>query len=254
MNWYYVDAAGKQAGPVDDAGLDTLMASGGITSETLIWREGMANWQPLREAKSGAGGSSPAVAAGVEEAVCAECGGIFPISETIRVGNTRVCANCKPTFVQKMREGLSVEQPGALRYAGFWIRFAAVFLDGILLGIINFGLTFACGFGFVGLGVRNTPATALGLYIGLVLFTWTLRASYETFMIGNFGATLGKMACKLQVVTATGGKVSYPRALGRFFAKILSSLICLIGFIIAGFDSEKRALHDRICDTRVVFK
>jgi uncharacterized RDD family membrane protein YckC len=55
-------------------------------------------------------------------------------------------------------------------------------------------------------------------------------------------------------VTATGGKVSYPRALGRFFAKILSSLICLIGFIIAGFDSEKRALHDRICDTRVVFK
>src|SRR5438105_371976 len=110
MNWYYVDAAGQQAGPVDDAGLDALAASGTINSETLIWRDGMANWQPFREARPGAyaaaapsfataaAGGAPGVATGVEEAVCAECGGIFPVNDTIRIGSARVCAKCKPIF------------------------------------------------------------------------------------------------------------------------------------------------------------
>jgi uncharacterized RDD family membrane protein YckC len=62
------------------------------------------------------------------------------------------------------------------------------------------------------------------------------------------------MACKIRVVTADGGKVSYMRALGRHFAKILSYMICLAGYIMAFFDDEKRALHDRICNTRVVLK
>jgi uncharacterized RDD family membrane protein YckC len=254
MNWYYVDAAGKQAGPVDDAGLDTLRVNGVINPETLIWQEGMTNWQPFREVKPGAGGSASPVASGIEEAVCAQCGGVFPLDETIRAGNARVCANCKPIYLQKMQEGLSVEQPGTLRYAGFWIRFGAYFLDGILLGIVNSGLNLVFGFGIGGLGVRNTPAQATVLFMVLFIFELCVGVGYETFMIGNFGATLGKMACKLQVVTADGGKVSYPRAMGRYFSKILSSFLCLVGFIMAGFDPEKRALHDRICNTRVVYK
>jgi len=56
----------------------------------------------------------------------------------------------------------------------------------------------------------------------------------------------------VRIVTAEGYKVSYLRAFARYFAKILSALTCLIGFIIAAFDDEKRALHDRICSTRVV--
>jgi uncharacterized RDD family membrane protein YckC len=66
-------------------------------------------------------------------------------------------------------------------------------------------------------------------------------------MIGRYAATLGKMACGLRVVMSDGGKVTYGRSLGRHFAKLLS------GFM-AGFDDEKRALHDRICDTRVIKK
>jgi uncharacterized RDD family membrane protein YckC len=62
------------------------------------------------------------------------------------------------------------------------------------------------------------------------------------------------MACGLKVVTPEGDKITYLRAFGRYFAKIVSSLTLLIGFIMAAFDDEKRALHDRICDTRVVRK
>ena len=50
MNWYYVKA-GQQTGPVDEAQLDALRSSGQIEAETLVWREGMANWQPYREAR-----------------------------------------------------------------------------------------------------------------------------------------------------------------------------------------------------------
>jgi uncharacterized RDD family membrane protein YckC len=41
---------------------------------------------------------------------------------------------------------------------------------------------------------------------------------------------------------------------GRYFSEMLSGMIMMIGYIMAGFDDEKRALHDRICNTRVVFK
>jgi uncharacterized RDD family membrane protein YckC len=51
-----------------------------------------------------------------------------------------------------------------------------------------------------------------------------------------------------------GGKVSYGRAVGRHFAKYLSSFTLGIGYIMAGIDDEKRALHDRICNTRVIKK
>jgi uncharacterized RDD family membrane protein YckC len=62
------------------------------------------------------------------------------------------------------------------------------------------------------------------------------------------------MALQIQVVTADGGRVSYLRALGRHFAKLLSSATLLIGYIVAAFDPQKRALHDWICNTRVVLE
>jgi uncharacterized RDD family membrane protein YckC len=250
MNWHYVDGNGQQAGPVDDAGLDALIATGTVRPDTLVWREGMANWQPASTVKPMA--MAP-VGVGGEEAVCAECGGIFPINDTIRVGNARVCANCKPKFVQKMREGLNVEQPaGALNYAGFWVRFAAWFVDTILLFIVGQAVRLAFGLPFM-----TTPANQVSVSMVLIFVVAAIqigiRVGYETFMVGRYGATLGKMACKVHVVVSDGTSVSYLRAFGRYFAKIVSAVICAIGYIMAGFDSEKRALHDRMCNTRVVF-
>jgi uncharacterized RDD family membrane protein YckC len=78
--------------------------------------------------------------------------------------------------------------------------------------------------------------------------------SYETLMIGKYGATVGKMVMKIRVITAEGQKVSYLRALGRYFAKLLSGMTLMIGYLMAAFDDEKRTLHDRICNTRVIVK
>jgi len=57
---------------------------------------------------------------------------------------------------------------------------------------------------------------------------------------------------KIKVVTPDGGRISYARATGRHFAKILSGIICYIGYLMAFWDDEKRALHDRMCGTRVI--
>jgi uncharacterized RDD family membrane protein YckC len=264
MNWYYVDA-GQQAGPVDDAGLEALVRSGKVQPETLVWREGLANWQPYREVSSAAAavpvGAAPAptglvLEPSANQAVCAECGGLFNVEDMVPYGSIRVCANCKPILMQKLAEGAQLKT-GELNYAGFWTRFAAVFLDGILLGVFNMLLNF----GFFGvasafgpqLGGR-APAGPPAAFFLVFFLEMAVALSYETVLIGKYGATLGKMACKIKVVTPDGGRVSYPRSLGRYFAKLISYMICLIGYIMAGFDDQKRALHDRMCNTRVVLR
>jgi len=108
---------------------------------------------------------------------------------------------------------------------------------------------------FANVGRSPTDLYRLLALEGLVWFSLLLfGAAYETFMIGRYEATLGKMVCGLRVVRSDGGKVSYGRSLGRYFAKHLSSFALGIGYIMAGLDDEKRALHDRICDTRVIKK
>ena len=137
------------------------------------------------------------------------------------------------------------------RYAGFWIRVVAKFIDGIVLWVVHTLIQLL--FVAVTVGSRSSAAT-LGVAIFVGLLQWAVGIGYTTFFLGRFGATLGKMACGLRVIVSDGSKVSYLRALGRAFAEILSGLTLLIGYIIAAFDSEKRALHDHICDTRVIWK
>lgn len=79
-----------------------------------------------------------------------------------------------------------------------------------------------------------------------------LGCTYETFFVVKYGATPGKMALGLKVVRPDGSGIDVGRAIGRYFAKMLSAIIIYIGYIMAGFDAQKRALHDMICDTRVI--
>src|SRR5690242_20697211 len=129
MNWYYVEA-GQQRGPVTEADLDSLFQSGRIQVDSLVWKEGMHNWHHYQQIKSTVGGApvtlAPPPAGG---AVCTECGRIYPADEVIHHGTSTVCVGCKPIFLQKLKEGVSLH--GEMVYAGFWIRFGAKFLDGI---------------------------------------------------------------------------------------------------------------------------
>jgi len=97
----------------------------------------------------------------------------------------------------------------------------------------------------------GSPGPAAPPAMGSIVFL-SANVVYSTVFLGRYGATPGKMLCRLEVVDADGTRIGYGRGLGRGCAEILSRLICLIGYIMAAFDTQKRALHDYICSTRVV--
>ncbi len=249
MNWYYVKD-NAQAGPVDNAALDGLFRAGTIKDGTLVWSPGMETWRPYSEVRPG---QTPALIG--SEFVCAECGKTFDKGEMIRHGEASVCAACSPAFLQKLSEGVR-PVTGAMRYAGFWIRFAAKLVDGIIMGVL-LGLPMIAI--MASMGALENPSeepsdTAVRIQLMFQIIYFVAYGAYSIFFIGKYGATPGKMACKIKVVDATGTKVGYGRATGRFFAEILSGLIFYIGYIMVAFDNQKRALHDRICNTRVIYK
>lgn len=270
MAWYYVDA-GQRRGPILDGDFANRITQGEITSATLVWREGMTQWQPWADVQAtltgspatpaddaAAGAVANAWAAGAAAAgtlVCSQCHRAFSSDDLINFQGNWVCAQCKPLFLQRLREGAVAGAMGTVQYAGFWIRFAAVFIDGLLMGFLNGIVTLLLSVivGPLGGAHGYSPfGSSLGP-LGIAL-SYLLPFIYEVYFIGKHGATVGKMACGLKVIVADGTAVGYGRSVGRYFAKILSSLTLLIGYIMAGFDDQKRALHDHICNTRVIKK
>lgn len=178
---------------------------------------------------------------------CSVCGAAFPESDLIQYDTAKICASCKPAFFQKLKEGAAL--PIGMNYAGFWRRGAARFVDGLIFWVLSFVLYFAAGLSLI--AVQRTPQETKTILL-LTLVQYAVMIFYEVFFIGKFGATLGKMAMGVKVINADGGTVSYLKSFGRLFATALSYIILGIGLIMAAFDDEKRALHDRICNTRVI--
>jgi len=154
--------------------------------------------------------------------------------------------------------------PGPYRYAGFWIRFVALLIDGIILGIVGFIVTFPLtllGMGGASMiGRSDDPSAALAALPAIMataglsgIIRLVINLAYEVYFLTSRGATIGKMALGLKVIRTDGGPISMGLAIGRFFAKIVSAIILCIGFIMAGFDPQKRSLHDRICGTYVIY-
>jgi uncharacterized RDD family membrane protein YckC len=130
-----------------------------------------------------------------------------------------------------------------LNYAGFWIRFAAVFIDGIIFSVFFYGLLFALG-GFMD-PTAIMVSYAFALFGGIAYFVGMEASSKQ--------ATLGKMAVGIKVGDEFGNRISVGKALGRYFSKIISGLILYIGYMMAGWDAKKQALHDKIAGTYVFY-
>jgi uncharacterized RDD family membrane protein YckC len=190
---------------------------------------------------------------------CSECGRPTPPDQLARFGDRLVCPYCKEQYAQKLREGVAPAY--AVSYAGFWIRVVAYLIDLVILLVVQSIVNFAI-FGSMMATVNPTvvpgqnPFEVMGpmfARLGMSMLTNTaITAAYFTFFVGALAASPGKLALGLKIVRPDGTAVGYGRALGRYLAGILSGLILAIGYIMVGFDSEKRGLHDMICDTRVI--
>jgi uncharacterized RDD family membrane protein YckC len=256
MAWYYADN-GRQVGPVEESALDELVKAGVVRDDTLVWQEGMPNWQPHSAVRGVRPPPAPMPAvplAAGPRGYCSECGRPFPSDQLLNLGTASVCAQCKPIYLQRVREG--GQTSGARRPAGFWIRFVAVVIDTIILGVVNFIITMPLRL-TAAFGVMSDPARLFSAGLGMlgisILISLCLTLAYNVYFVSTKGATLGKQVLGLKIIRSDGSAVSAGRALGRYFAWLLSGFIFYIGFIIAAFDGEKRALHDHLADTRVIY-
>jgi len=185
---------------------------------------------------------------------CSQCGRTFAQSDLVQIAGNWVCGTCKPAFLSRVVAG-GVSQ-SRWHYGGFWIRFAAVFIDGLILEAVQIPLSLLI-MGTIVSPLRTnraTPAAVTGASLTMSAVIFLIAVLYEASMIHYYGSTLGKMAVGVKVVRTDGSGISWGISIARYFMKIVSGMIFAIGYIMAGFDEEKRALHDRVCDTRVIYK
>ncbi|MBH5323241.1 RDD family protein [Erythrobacter sp. JGD-13] len=143
-----------------------------------------------------------------------------------------------------------------MEYAGFWIRVGAYIIDSIVVSI-GAGLIGGIVGGVIGAGVATTGGdigamesslNLTGGFIGLVIGI----AYYAGLESSSWQATLGKKAVGIIVTDTNGNRISFLNAIGRYFAKILSAIILLIGYIMVAFTEKKQGLHDMLASTLVV--
>jgi uncharacterized RDD family membrane protein YckC len=124
--------------------------------------------------------------------------------------------------------------------AGFWIRFVAILIDGIIVGIVST----AIGSIF---NLSTNGRSGLNLLLGLVYYVyfWSNTGPWP-------GQTLGSKLLNIRVVRTNGSDLSLSQALIRYVGFVISALCLLIGLIWAAFDANKQGWHDKIADTYVI--
>jgi len=259
MEWFYVENQ-QRVGPVSEGEFARLVGAGTIRRETLVWRAGMKDWQPYGSLlpppppapPAASGGPIPSTpVAGSPQA--GSPGGPSPHSSA--PGGAAATAR-GGTFSAASATMSPVQPLATVRYAGFWIRLLARIIDGLILALVNFVVTMPLGVSSFGFLMGSPDMADIASFLGLVLLATSIRvtiaAAYEITLTTMKGATLGKMALGLKVIRPDGSGISVGRSTGRYFSTWISGVILCIGYIIAAFDDEKRSLHDRICETRVI--
>jgi uncharacterized RDD family membrane protein YckC len=240
--WYY-GRGGQRLGPVSAAELRSLYERGEIGDADYVWTSSMADWAPAGQVRdrfmSASVESDPLAAAGIPR---------------VNYDFDQPATLVRPVVMGSVGE-----------YAGFWRRLGAYLIDFIILAVVSQVLRFLWA---MVLGAPEVPvvspeappeeqvAAALAALraSGPVSLVETLvNFLYFTFFEGStLQATPGKLALGIRVTDTDGNRISYARAFGRTLGKIVSGMICLIGFIMIAFTERKQGLHDLIAGTLVV--
>lgn len=145
--------------------------------------------------------------------------------------------------------------PVSVRYAGFWVRFLAALIDGVIISIVTAPI-------FIVIFISNIFSERSGndvipvfiAIVGNIVYYALWWIYYAVMESSSKQGTLGKMFVGLKVTDLNGNRISFGRATGRFFGRILSGLILDIGFLMIAFNDKKQGLHDMIAGTLVVKK
>jgi len=222
MDWYYIDPkkpeGKRRIGPWSNRQMLVFAEQGAFAPETLVWKSGFSDWVAWST---------------VEAALKAE----FQV-ETI-----------KDILEEKILPKVT-ETEKKINYAGFWVRLFAFSIDSIILQLIFILLTpLHSHFGVIS---EITPQTTIAELMPTLLFAFSLMFFYDSYFVKNYSGTPGKIALGLAVVCSNGEAITWNRAFLRAFVGFFSSSLFGAGCLLAAFDTEKRALHDFMANTRVL--
>jgi uncharacterized RDD family membrane protein YckC len=186
---------------------------------------------------------------------CSRCGQRFCRDCVVEIGGFVYCASCKQEAVGDLRAGLPAV---GLELASVGRRFAALFIDSLLLSVPLMVLLFAALFSFGVLspkaGQQPNPVAILaieGVFWLAMLAGWIL---YEGLMLRSGGQTLGKKALGIKVVSPGGAEISAGQAFGRAALRQLLGLVPCLGLVnyLVAFGQERTCIHDMGARTRVI--
>jgi len=227
----WIGRNGERHGPYQESDVRDWLRSGKVSRQDLGWYEGLADWQPL----------SVLLPDVVVDASAAPVLGVPALPQTTTA---------------------SLED-----YAGFWKRVAAYILDAIVLFIPNKIILWLMGSSAAEETLQQaqlaSPSDPQVLLAAMMQFysammpaflitgvlAWVYFAVCES---SPWQATVGKLALGIRVTDMQGARISFLRALGRYPAKFLSSIILCIGFLMVAWTSRRQALHDMIASTLVL--
>lgn len=251
--WYYTDALARQQGPVDDLTLLALNREGGVRGKTLVWQEG-GDWTPFQDVaprlfaleRAAADGEGAAPDTLVDVGVCAHSGRVYPLPELLPYGEALIGPDHKDDFVRRLMEGavtgIADATEHSVNYVGFWWRALSSTLD-YMIKMLPYGI---CMIPYYVVAMVTDLSIEKSVQPGEVpdldgdmvllflsygissLLTLAFSIFYETWMVGRYGGTLGKLIIGARVVNPDGSKLTYKRAFLRWVAKKPVAFILLI--------------------------
>jgi len=140
-------------------------------------------------------------------------------------------------------------------YAGFWKRVLAYLIDAVVIFGMDFVVAFMIVLAATILGYNQEFIASKEYVVFLRILSFVAAVVYfAAFHSSKHQATPGKKMLGIKVVGYDGKRISFARAVGRYFGLFISSFTLLVGFLMAGFTERKQALHDMICKTYVINK
>jgi len=187
---------------------------------------------------------------------CSRCAEAFCPDCIVEIGGVPYCLSCKTESMRDLRSGVPL---GELDMASVGRRFAAIFIDGLIVTLpimlLAFLVLLPLGFVDAQQGTEALPP-ALAIFANLFvsLGAAAIYILYEGLMLASGGQTVGKKAMKVKVVTAEGRELTSGQAWGRAASRQILGIVPCLGLIdyLVAFGQERTAIHDMMAKTRVV--
>lgn len=243
--WYYVDQQQQRQGPVAAETIREAYRTRQLDGESLVWREGMSQWQPLRQFE-------------LEFDLEDEPASLVmppPMAEATAVPSSPYAPPMAPVASSDY-DGQATD----IVYAGFWRRAAALCVDGLIVATVNYALFFVlilvAGAGSA-FAMNRDPGqldpASMALVFGIYIIGPIVSALYFVLQESSEAqATLGKRLLGIKVTDAQGRRLGRGHALGRWVSHLICYVTLYIGYVVAAFTQRKQGLHDMVAGTLVV--